>query len=221
MSKFKCRCEIFRHDFIKNKHMLLITYNYYIYIFRDEQQLCDLLKSKYMVWQWFRHLKCKVNITHIKTVHALSQNTDMTSSLDKLWHYSYNYIELLLIYDIINCAHYYLYTVYLPVQCSQLIWHFPPVKHLLDMTSLTTILSSPVSVVLSWFPIINSLGISLRVLISVSSLKIIPSPLSTINSISFGFLIFAESRSRKSPIVLTPYKDKQMWFQNTWIKWST
>lgn len=123
---------------------------------------------------------------------------------------------MLLIYDIIHCAYYYLWTVYLPVQSPQLIWHFPPVKRLLDMTSLTTTLSSPVSVVLSLFPIINSLGITLKVLISVSSLKIISSSLSTISSISFGFLIFAESRSRKSPIVLTPYKDKQMWFQYTW-----
>lgn len=65
-------CESFRHEFIKKKHMLSITYNYYIYIFRDEKQLCDLLKSKYkykvvkaleMQSQHHKHQNCSYVVT--------------------------------------------------------------------------------------------------------------------------------------------------------------
>lgn len=113
-------------------------------------------------------------------------------------------------YMIWNIVYIFVDAVKLPVQCSHHIWHFPTVKSLLDITSSTGVSSSsPVAVILFSFPIIISLGIALRVSISVSSLKIIPFSLSTISSISLGFLIFAESKSRKSPIVLMSYRDEQ------------
>lgn len=119
-------------------------------------------------------------------------------------------------YMIWNIVYIFVDAVKLPVQCPHHIWHFPTVKILLDITSSTGVSSSsPVAVILFSFPIIISLGIALRVSISVSSLKIIPFSLSTISSISLGFLIFAESKSRKSPIVLMSYRDEQKWFQNT------